>query len=373
MLSGGLDSRSVAVSSAVAPLCFTMHTTVGYEVQTARRVARALGYEHEFVQLPASYPFALLTDGSLIADAQCSFHHAQGLYLADRLRDRGTDCLMNGWLLEILFAGRRLPTRTWKGLGLTWNLPVMQPESGFDIPSEVLTCLFTASLPKLRRVFTAERLDEVLSAARQRIARWLSQLDTGGASRYDLNDFVYLANMSCGHSFLNIRAIDRLVPAGLIAADTELVDLFFSIPAEHRLYHRLYSCLLTHVDRRCRWVPYSNTGVPVSDVMLLEYLGGRLHRKALRHVCSGLTRLCRGRDGKTEWSAWPRLTRSMRVQPEWREYLRARAVSPRLADMGVVSGDAIRRIVEDQIAGRDSSSSLIGAWVTLEEWLDHYG
>ena len=89
LLSGGLDSRTIATSSPRPLVCTTMHAYEGREVRTARRAARALGHQHRFQQLPASFPLELVTEGSLIADGRNAFFHAQALYLDRLLQDEG--------------------------------------------------------------------------------------------------------------------------------------------------------------------------------------------------------------------------------------------------------------------------------------------
>ena len=372
MLSGGLDSRAIAITSAVAPHCVTLHTRASYEVQTARRVAEALGYNHEFVPVPANYPLALVTDGTLAGDGMHAFHHAQALYLAEVVRERGIGCLMAGSHLEILLSDRMLPHRELNVMGMKWKLPLLAPQAGFDPVEEILRGRPSADKTARRQLVGEERADAVFAHARPRITAWLSGFGADGAHPYVLHNFAYLSNWSSGTTYLNARAIDRIAAPSLPMYDTELIDLFFTIPPEQRNFHRLYACLFTQLDRRCRWIPYVGTGVPLSTSTLLEYAGSRLHRKVFRAAYGGVSRLWLGRDGRPEWSSWPRLHRAMRDHPDWHRYLKARAESPRLADLGVIPGDGIRRIVEDQLAGRRNSPKLIGVWITLEEWLSRY-
>ncbi|MGD8240891.1 MAG: asparagine synthase-related protein, partial [Armatimonadota bacterium] len=371
--SGGLDSRLIAAVCEAPPLCITMHSHPGYEVRTARRVADALGCEHQFVQLPPDYPLARVTDGALISDGMGSFHHAQFLYLADMLAERGTDLLLSGTYLELLFSDTLLPKRRMRALGRGLRLPVLAPEDHFDVARFVWRRRALDRVPRVRELVHGDRLDRVLGELQQRIAAGLPPSPDGTSDVYDFATFIYFSHSCLNRSNLNVQATERLVPAPILAFDTELIDLFFTIPPQHRLLHRLYAHIFTTIDRRCRWIPYSNYGVPLFNSALLEFVAASISRTLTRGLCAGLRRISKAHGESLARRAWPRVATAMKDCPEWHNYLRGRLASSRLVDMGGVCGDALHRLVEDQIAGTDNRWGLVGNWITLEEWLAHYG
>jgi len=227
------------------------------------------------------------------------------------------------------------------------------------------------NLRVLRELIPEERLRHVAADAHERIRSRVQELCDGPADRQTLATIALSGESSAHHTHLNVAAVDRLAPGITLLCDPELLDLFFTIPAEHRLYHRLYAGLQTRVDRRARWVPRSNTGVPVSNWMWAEYLTSCLHYQASR---AGEACVQRVRPGSAfTRAAWPRFDRALRWRPEWHTYLRRRAEASRLVDLGVLPGEGLRRLIEDQIAGRRNCSMLVGLWITVEEWLAHYG
>jgi hypothetical protein len=374
MLSGGLDSRGIALACPTPLLCLTLHAHPGYEVQTARRVAEALGYEHQFVPLPASFPLELVTEGSLIGDGMNGFRHAQGLYLTETLRAREVGAVLNGASLEVLLSEFLLPRRHWRLSGRECIVPWLEPEERLDVARTMWQTWSLADEPTVRRLVKRDRLDEAAGPAFERIEAFLSTLEGGATDPYLLHAFTLLADTSCSPYYLNLQAVDRLAPTLRVAADTELIDLFFTIPPRHRLAHRLYASLHTQVDRRCRWIPYTTTGLPMSNLFApWECVAGYLHRALFRALHDGVSRVSRRQARKLDRGSWPREGLGIRDWPAWHTYLRRRVDSSRLVDMGLLAGDSLRRLVDDQIAGSDASLLIVATWVTLEEWLASYG
>ncbi|MGD8239546.1 MAG: asparagine synthase-related protein [Armatimonadota bacterium] len=373
MLSGGMDSRAVAMACATPPLCLTLHKHPGYEVRVARRVADALGCEHQLVQLPVTYPLERVTDGALLSDAMAAFHHAQPLYMADLLAERGTDALLSGKYLEPVLSDRVLARRRWNVLGRRWRLPILVPEQHFDLAQRALRRQSMDRTPGVRQLVKQEHLDQLEAQAHQRVLDWTGPLPEGASSLHEFVAFSHYSGRASCKCHPNVLAMERLVPSPIVTYDSELIDLFFTVPTEHRVFHRLQVCLFTAVDRRCRWIPYSNRGVPLLSSPLIEFLASAVSKTASRALCAGLRRVAPARAEILDRRPWPRVATAMRDCPEWHTYLRDRVASSRLVDMDLLHGDVLRRLVERQIAGTANNWGLLGNWITLEEWLSHYG
>ncbi len=373
MLSGGMDSRAVAMACPDPPLCLTLHKHWGYEVRIARRVADALGCEHELVQLPVTYPLERVTDGVLLTGAMGAFHHTQALYMSDTLAERGSDLLLSGKYMEPVLSDRVLPRQRRNVLGRRWRLPILEPEEGFDIAEWMLRRQSVERVPGIPELVKQEHLDELAAQARQRAAEWAGPVLESASSLHEFYAFNRYSNRSTSKCHPNVLAMEQLLPSPVVAYDTELIDLFFTIPTEHRAFHRLQVCLFTSIDRRCRWIPYSNLGVPLMKSALLEFVAAAVSRTATRGLCAALGRISPARAEMLDRRAWPRVATAMRDCPEWHTYLRKRVESSRLVDMGLVHGEVLRRMVDDQIAGTANNWGLLGNWITLEEWLSHYG
>jgi len=371
MLSGGLDSRVVALASPRRLACVTLHQHEGREVRTARRVAHRLGHSHYFERLPDAFPLELATEGTLVADGRDGFQHAYPLYLERWLHDEGVDALLGGWFLETYFSDTDLLRSGVKVRGQERPLPLLASMEELDIPEWVWQWRLKGNQREMGELVPAERLERVAADAKQRIRARMDDLCRRASNGQALATVVRTGELSTHQTHANATAAERLAPAPILLCDTDLIELFFDIPREHRLLHRLYSHVLTAVDRRVRWVPYSNTGVPVSSWMWAEYLAGSLRQEASRAAEACWRRVSPGY-APTRF-AWPPFGPTVRARPEWQAYLRRRASASRLADLGVLSGDGVRRLVEEHLGGQRRDWELLKLWVTVEEWLERYG
>jgi len=371
LLSGGLDSRTVATASPRPLTCATMHRQEGREVRTARRVARTLGYDHHFERLPDAFPLGLVTDGALIADGRDGFHHAQALHLGGWLRREGVDALLGGWFLETFFSATDLIQRQLSLFGRGRPVPLLASIEDLDLADWIWHCRVGGNRRALGELVSEERLEHVAAQAKQRIRNRLNDLGAEAPNRQALATVALAGETSAHPTHTNVTAADRLAPALMLLCDSELLDLFFELPREHRLCHRLYSRLLTQTDPRLRWVPYSSTGLPVSNSAWLEFAAGSLSQAASWAAETCVRRL--NPDRTLAHSPWPPFHRAVRARPEWHAYLRRRVAASRLADLGVLPGDGLRALVEGHIVGRRNNWVLLALWVTLEEWLHRYG
>jgi hypothetical protein len=371
LLSAGLDSRVVAAASPRPLACVTMHGHVGREVRTARRVASRLGWQHRYQELPASFPLELVAQGSLIADGSDAFYHAQALHLEEWVRDEGVDVLLGGWFLETFFSETDMVQREVSVFGRRRTVPLLVPIDGLDIADWVWESRAGAHLGALRQMTSGERLAEVATDAKRRIRQRVEALGEIPHNRQALATIALVGETSAHPTRTNMTTADRLAPAIVLVCDTELLDLFLEVPREHRLFHRLYSRMLTRVDRRLRCVPYGRTGIPVSNWTWGEFIAAAAYQTA-SWATERLAQRVRTRPARTK-SSWPRADLAVRSQAEWQRHLRRLVEGSRLVDLGVLEGDGLRQLVEDQIAGRRNLWSLVGLWVTVEEWLAHYG
>ena len=374
MLSGGLDSRAIATTSDQDLLCMTMHSDEGYEVATARRVAKALGYQHMFVKLRDTYPLELLEGGSLIGDGMHEFYHAQPLSLRELLRTHNVDILLNGWGLEFYFSGRYLPARTLEVCGKKCTLPVPVSPDGFSVSDHIIRYWQAGTGESLSLALDSYSEREIIHGLQARLDNIVSEYASNVQSKYDAVDWIIApSNMAKYPSYSHVFCVDWLVPAGMPAHDNEVIDAFLATPPYYRFSHRIYAHMYKLLNSSLRRIPYTMTGVPLSTNAWWEFVRSALDRKVVRPVTRGVRRLVDRSYKEPVRTAWPRPGQAMRQCDEWRQTLWARASHSYLADLGVISGDGVRTLIEQHLSGKYDRSGLLGAWLTLEEWLRHYG
>jgi asparagine synthetase B (glutamine-hydrolysing) len=373
MLSGGLDSRAVA-AAADAPLrCATLHTSEGYEVMTARRVATLLGHRHRFVCVPPEHPMELLEAGPLIGDATHVYHSAQVLTLSDWVREEGIRVMLTGCRLEHNFNSLMPFQVVVRILGRREPLPLMRRLPPEQVPATFVRVRQSAGEETLTRLLKAVGWRELQVNMAERCAGLLAASAEAVSNEYDAYEVIFaLANAYAMRDWLNIIAADRLAAAPIVAADTEMIDLLLATPPAYRFNRRMYAHMLPGLHAGLRQVPYTKTGVPTSKNPWREWLSARA-RGASRRAQRGFRRAVGKPRRNVSRTAWPSPSRAMRECAAWHQTLRAYARESRLADLGVVHGDGVQAMIQEHLDGRRDNMMALGAWLTVEGWLRRYG
>ncbi|MCD6362366.1 MAG: hypothetical protein J7M38_16025 [Armatimonadetes bacterium] len=367
MLSGGLDSRTIAAASPVPLQCMTMHLAEdALEVMTARRVARTLGHSHRFVELPNTYPLELLETGTLLSDGMKAFHHSQAIYLRDVLVETEAEIVLNGQLLDVLFSGACLPLMRRRGMA-RFAPPRLQPASQIACGADTwISFLMAAPVKVLRKLCRSEPADTI-AAVRERLVSIEERLCSDGRCVYDAANTVLLHIFSSHVSLPNDQSIEYLTGSAFPAFDNEVIDAYLTVPPFLRFNHIAYRRAIARLNPDVAGIPYTRTGVPITLHPVLERCGGIAVRHG-RAAVRSLRRLC----GLSVPPAgeWPKIGESMTRCPEWHKVLRERADSSQMVELGLIDRDALHDIVEAQIAGRADHKELLGGWLTLEVWLE---
>ncbi len=373
MLSGGLDSRAIAATSDRRLLCMTMHQQECYEVATAGKVATALDSEHVFVRLPKTFPLELLKDGSLIGDGMYIYANAQSLMLRNLLGTRGIDRLLNGMMLDVYFSGLCLPARTVTLGRRQLPLPLLVSPKNLNVCDHFIKAHQTGTADTLDVMFGPGATSEVIELIEARVANVISQHEETVQSEYDAVDWLEaLGNAVRQADYLHVLAIDRLVPAAIPAHDNEVIDAFLSTPPHYRFNQRVYARFWQLLSKDLRAIPYSSIGGPISTSVWWNW-ARTWNRKARRETSHSLRRLLHLAETRSGWGAWPDVGQAMRNCEEWHGTLRERASDSYLAAAGMVRGDGLRTLIEQHLEGKFDHTRLLGSWLTLEEWLRHYG
>ena len=371
MLSGGLDSRTMAATANVPLLCMTVHTDDAYEVGLARRVAAALGHEHRFVRLPRRHPLELLGEGAVIGDGMHVYHSAQGLALREIIEAEGLSLVLNGYRLETNFRSTT-PARTMlEAFGKRLTVPFPADERVEDAPEAFMAAARVAPVATLRRLLRAVSWDDLAADLKRRLRDIVRASASNVTDGRDAIELVYgMTDVRGTTDYLNLAALDRLAVVGFVACDSEIVDLMLATPPRYRFRHRMYAFMHARM-RSLRGIPYSGTGVPVSTNVWWEWINQRLRWRA-RRLHARLRRALDPAYQPLDCTAWPPVGRALRECADGRALLRSYASDSRLVDLGAIHGDAIRDLVEHHIDRRASSDRALSAWLTVEEWLRRY-
>jgi asparagine synthetase B (glutamine-hydrolysing) len=374
MLSGGLDSRTIAASAERPLLCMTMHRQECYEVRTARQVAEVTGHEHCFVHLDRSFPLELLREGSIIGDGMHLFANAQALAMWGVLRERGIDRLLNGWSMDVHFSGLCLPAKTMNLGVMELSLPALADIGESDLATNFVAAHRTGSLPALDALLRACSGRDLLSATEDRLRRVAGDLPASVRDAYDAVDWLeLLGNSTKQADYLNVLAMDRLTPAAIPAHDNQMVDGFLHTPPAYRFNQRIYLEMYSRFDRHLRRIDYTSLGGPLSRSIWWNWArkqSGRIQREL---IVPGFRRLLRLPPSTRYPGSWPQAGSAMRNCQEWHTALWRYADESRLVDLGIVRPEGVRQLIGEHLGRIRNHATLLSSWLTLEEWVSTYG
>ena len=325
------------------------------------------------MRLPRCHPLELLTEGAVIGDGMHVYHSAQPLGLREIIEAEGLSLILNGFSLQVNFRSTT-PARTLvEAFGKRLTVPLPVEERAEDAPEAYMATASVVPVPTLGRLLRAVSWDDLSADLKRRLADIAGTGATNVTHGRDALELVRgLADIRGTRDHVNLLALDRLAAAGFVVCDSELVDLMLATPPEYRFRHRMYAFMHARLPRGLRGIPYSRTGVPVSTNVWWEWANQRLQWRARK--CRTLLR--RAFDPAYEppdRTPWPPVGRALRECAEGRELARGYASDSRIVDLGAIHGDALRDLVESHIDGRASSDKALSAWLTVEEWLRHYG
>ncbi len=263
LLSGGLDSRSVlAASRDRAKLeAITVADRYNREVKIASEIAKAAGCNHHFIQRPYDHYVDLVDDAVKIGGGMYRFDHAHYVGLFDLISDH-CDVLLHGFDPEVLFRAVVMPRKGYHLFGIPIMSGKLMPLSEDSLVDAVLESL-PYSLWNLHpmRLFTPAYSGRFEPMIRDSTARVLAQ-GLPGTSIHNRYDWFTVNHRLRLHTALFVLSIRPFMIERSITSDNRLLDLYLSIPPEHRADPLLWAHALKYLDPAIARIRDSNTGLP---------------------------------------------------------------------------------------------------------------
>lgn len=353
-LSGGMDSRAILAAlhalgkTAVA---YTIGDPACLEVPIAREVARRLGAPHHVWTMTPADVLTWLEDGVRATDGMFLAFDAHILFLARRLRaqsgvalDGTSSC--DGFYSVLDLARRRLarePT-PWPILAATvFTGPLFDARGEPSMPE-----LFAPSRREELRAHLHAALRELQDSIPAELQDPFDRIDFLEMSqrirRYTLNGTVLLrAHREVRHPWFHpdVLALVGTMPVSLRRKEK---------PAVARMVTRLAPALAG--------VPYERTGLPgeASAARILVAAALRYARRKLPLGPRPRTRVA------IDYLGFLREDRGLQ------DFVRATLLGDQALSRGLFEPDAVRRLVEDNLAGRRSTLALLSRMLSLELW-----
>ena len=361
-LSGGLDSRALLMAAGEKPLCITTCGTYNNEAMVAEEVATAAGASFIFVEQPRVGYDAHIADAVYYGGGQHLLTEAHFIDYGPLIGSRA-DCFFLGLGLDVFFGGLYLPKHPVRWLGreaLHFELDALGSDPTADFIDGVKYRLKTSNAWDIIKPQQRAGLQE---AMRHSIANIVTRGKALGAVGYDLWEYLHLHNFSRHYSFLMIKSINHWSECRVPALCNDLFDAAIALPAELKVNAAAYLEALNRLSPELMRIRNANTNIAAGMPLRRQSAV-----RAGRIVANKLGARRRVSPASSERS-WPAPSDILRSSPALTAAVKALPESGRLDTLGIVDLDAVKKKVDEHLAGRSDESILLLLLVTLDEFV----
>jgi len=365
LLSGGMDSRTLAAAAEAPMTAYTVGDGVNREVRVARRIARAKGWPHVFLPRRPDHYARLLDQAVELSGGMKRFDHHHFLGHLERLRqdcdvafvEEQMDVLFKGW-----YWGRR-----WRVRGVEVAYPTAARFAADGIEGQILRMecksLYGCRPWLLFREPWRSRYERLMLASIR------AQLDDAGPSD-PCNMVEHVGGLlSPGRTdaFANVTCLRPALEYRSICFDPRLFELALAMPVQLRMGGRALHGALKRLSPRLYAIPYANTGLRLDAP---PWVGWAWHasREAARLA---LRELGVGRRWQTDES-WPDRAQLLRTPP-LRDVLERTLADDRALPPELFDTERIGRLLREHMAGRWNHMRTLLLLLTFGRWFRSYG
>jgi len=375
LLSGGLDARMVVAAADGDLTCVTFGDYMNPEAETAREIAAAKGFGFQFLQRESDHYPNLIDAAIELGGGMHAFNHAHTVGFAERFPER-FDVVTHGYAPELLFRGSSLP-KVIRHLGSIEIGERLDPKlNASNLAERIFSrgySLLGKGCAELLSPVGRDVLMETLAAdARQMIAE-ASAASSDVYDQFLWPDVRYHARYP---SMLFETSLRAYRTERSFVLHNEVLDLHLRMPRALRSDSRLWVEALNRLDRRIARIRNANTGF--SPTMPPPLAG------ALKTASNWVTRLPlvwrlskarptaeSPRPGASPIS-WPRFDWLIRNNHLLRQRITSTLSDPDALPPQYFDHIAIRRVVDDHLAGRRQSRTILFALLTFGSWHKKY-
>jgi asparagine synthetase B (glutamine-hydrolysing) len=368
LLSGGLDARTVlAAASANGDTldCISVIARDNQETKMARAIAEAAG---------ADFRLQIADPAVLSSAFDASVEASHGIFAApinlfgslEPLAERH-DALFSGHGLDYTLRGYYLPCRRMTIAGGQMRLPVLSPVDtatpdaiangqrvgiAADLAKNMLRSEYAAEWEARRAVAVAAAMDGATFAAPH--DAWDSLILHAQGRHYANSDFV---------------AMERKVPHRTLAFDSDVLDIYFSMPASWRADEWVARKALQILSTELADIPDANTGFRAS-IAFPAQLAMMLSRAVMRRV--GLVARAPSGDGVETDRSWADLAELMRRDQYMCSRVEKLPDSEILLDTKFFDRKAMRDVVTAHMERRADNRKLLHQLLSIESWFTRH-
>ena len=281
-LSGGHDSRTIAMASNRQLNCYTVSFSNNYEVKIAKRIAASLGFKFNYIELSKNHYNEIADESSKICSGMYSIDNALFLKVNHDFKNE-IDIILHGHGIDYLFQGMYLPSSTLKIFGRPTFIKKLKP-----VPENVAD-FFVNNIPyRLKYInhkdFIKKDFQEKLeSDLIKSVDASLSDLADPELSSEDKWELLTLNGLSRHYSWPNIASKMTLAHVRTPVFDNDIYDFYLSLPSKLRVTGRALRNAQKILNNETAAIPTANFGLPCAESPLRKTVR-LIIRKILRDI-----------------------------------------------------------------------------------------
>jgi asparagine synthetase B (glutamine-hydrolysing) len=277
-LSGGHDSRFVAMTAAPGVDCYTLGFTDNYEVTCARRIAAACGHAHHYTPLPDDYFEKTLDAAAYLSGGMYATDHA--LFLGDVAAD-APPVSLHGHGLDFMFQGMYLHAAPQRVMGRETYVRRMTPFPA-DMPRHFIDTV-SFRLKFNAAPFYTDHAGTYAAALYETVR---DVYEAGVRLTRDpsaLWEYLIFHHPARHYTFTNVLSKRTRGEVRTPSLDHDVYDFYLSLPDSYRLHADVLRGAMRRVNSVAAMIPAGNHALPAAMGPYAK-TAWRAGRKILRHV-----------------------------------------------------------------------------------------
>lgn len=279
-LSGGHDSRTIAMASDRKLTCYTVSFSDNLEVEIARDIAKSVGFNHKFIKLPENHYSEIARESAAICGGMYSIDNAIFLNLDYNIKN-DSDVILHGHGIDYLFQGMYLPSKTLSLIGRPTFIKILK-----KVPKNVAKTFVETINYRLKYINHADFILEkfrplVEEKLVQSVQDTLKNITAKNLSPSDQWEFLTINGLSRHYSWPNIASKMTLAPVRTPIFDNDIFDFYLSLPNKLRVTAGALRAAQNQLNKDTALIATANFGLPSSESPFKKTLR-LISRKILR-------------------------------------------------------------------------------------------
>jgi asparagine synthase (glutamine-hydrolysing) len=368
LLSGGLDARMIVAAAENELTCYSFGDYENPEVQTARRIAEAKGFEFHFLKRnPDHYP-NLVEKAVEIGNGMHPFNHAHAIGFIDHISQK-SDVITHGYVPELMFRGTSLPKVDHSILGISLGEKLDPTLNESNLGQRILKRGYSLLGKGGEQLFTPEAasaLQEVLKAEAREMVAQAAPHSSNIYDQFLWPDIHYHARYP---SMLFETSLRPFMTERSLFFNNEVIDLHLRMPVHIRSDNRVWLKAVSKLDKKVARVVDANTGYPPTFPVAVAS-GIKAGKKLLADLPMLWKLQRKGQDQRPGLSpiSWPRFDWLVRNNPELRKIITDTLSDPEALPPHIFDLQQVKRVLDEHLADHGQNRIILFTLLTFGRW-----